>query len=65
LHVFGHALTKRGHGKLLSEMECAASSASMFTQKSSGRKEGQATMGSTDRLRPRAESPVITYRVAV
>jgi hypothetical protein len=42
LHVFGHALTKGRHGKLLCEMECAASSVSIFSQKGSRRKGCQA-----------------------
>jgi hypothetical protein len=39
LHVFGHALSKGCHGKLLCEMECAASSHSMLSQRSLGGKE--------------------------
>jgi len=33
LHIFDHALTKRSHGKLLCEMECAASSPSMLSHR--------------------------------
>ena len=42
LHVFGHALPKGCHGKLLCEMECAASSHSMLSQRNQkGRKPDQ------------------------
>ena len=40
LHVLGHALPKGCHGKLLCEMEFAASSLSMLSHGSSQRKAG-------------------------
>src|ERR1700687_5215800 len=38
LHVFGHALPQWCHGKLLCEMECAASSHSMLSHRSTRRR---------------------------
>jgi hypothetical protein len=45
LHVFGHALTKRCHGELLCEMECAASSVSMISQRNSTGKDRALDLG--------------------
>ena len=53
LHAFGHPLAKRCHGKLLCEMECAASSGSIVSQKSSWEK--RCKQGGLNRRYPRPQ----------
>src|SRR6266705_233191 len=57
LHILGHALTKACHGKLLCEMEWAASSISMISHRSLVRKEcrpGYNVVGALDTRARRA-----------
>src|SRR6266404_2080090 len=61
LHILGHALTKGCHGKLLCEMEWAASSVSMISHRSSGRNAHEVRT-SLARSKPQHEESGYTYR---